>query len=217
VQHASPCQTTLLWTCDISACRVPLLRSCLACRYICHRHDSGAMRRLALGPSARLVAVLTGRAAQRFCQGAQNWLSCRLAQVTAAMRPECVPEYAALGGGGCLMGGSPSPSIGEVSGEGDSNGGATAVGSLGNGAHRTGSLSPVDARFCPGPSKPMIARTSGSGTWLRAVRCRPWPRPLRPALAAGPPRCMRARQNIVIVTHLPSYASARSSLVNAAS
>ena len=48
--------------------------------------------------------------------------SCRLAQVTAAMRPECVPEYAALNGGGCLMGGSPSPSIGELSGDGDSNG-----------------------------------------------------------------------------------------------
>jgi len=50
-------------------------------------------------------------------------LRCCLTQVTAAMRPECVPEYAALGGGGGgLMGGSPSPSIGEVSGDGDSNG-----------------------------------------------------------------------------------------------
>ena len=96
--------------------------------------------------------------------------------MTAGMRPERVPEYAALGGSGGnrLMGGSSSPSIGEVSGEGDSNGVAVAGNHHGHHGARVskGCSSPVDGRFGgPGQSRPMIARTSGSGTWLRAVRC----------------------------------------------
>ena len=59
---------------------------------------------------------------------------------------------------GRLAGSSPTPSVGEVSGEGDSNGVAVA-GHHGRGARLRGSGSPVDARFGAGQAKPVIART----------------------------------------------------------
>ncbi len=75
--------------------------------------------------------------------------------------------------------------------------GGTVFGSHGNGARRPGSLSPVDARFCPGPAKPMIARTSGSGTWLRAVRCQS-----RPMSLPRPSSAYVSISDVMNVTHI---------------
>ena len=73
----------------------------------------------------------------------------------------CLREEFPSSGGSPVVGGSPTPSADKVSGGGDSSGGGM-VGSNGCGSGSSGS----------GGTRPSayLARASGSGTWLRAVR-----------------------------------------------
>ncbi len=73
----------------------------------------------------------------------------------------CLREEFLPSGGALIVGGSPTPSADKVSGGGDSSGGGVA-GSKGSGSGSSGSGGAQHSTH--------LARASGSGIWLRAVR-----------------------------------------------